>query len=272
MISSNFAPFSQTFLEASASEADPMSAVFLFISSIFYCLAICYIAAYSNWRGFKRVAGIIFPVFMIAGLMTQIETLFFGDAFPMLNITDVLLIMLMILPSIIAAALLGVKFFGSKEDVSPSKSIPILPLISRIALLGLIYVAVYFLFGYFVAWQFEELRVFYSGSAEDAGFIGQLLNNANNNPIIYPFQFIRGMMFASFSLPLLFMLPNNKKKLIIGCCLVYLTTAVVLILPNFLFPDAVRWAHFYEMASSMLLFGIITGLFLYVPVKSDRGL
>ena len=266
MVTNAILPFSQAFTEASA-DADPLSAVFLFICSIFNCFTICFIAANSNWRGMKRAVGIIFVVFMIAAFMTQIETLFFGGAFPVLTKFDVILIMLAMLPSIVIATLLGIQFFGSRKPVGKGGPVPIQPLMGRLAALGLIYVAVYFLFGYFVAWQFEEVRVFYSGSRSNTGFIGQLMNNANDNPIIYPFQFIRGIMFASFSLPLFFMLRHNKKKFVISCCLVYLSTAVVLILPNTLFPDAVRWAHFYEMASSMLLFGIITGLVLYVPEK-----
>lgn len=260
-------PFSQEFQSANA-EADPLSAVFLFISSVFNCYAICFIASNSNWRGMKRAIGIAFSVFMIAAFMTQIETLFFGEAFPILTKADVILIMLSTLPSIVAATLLGIKFFGNSEPECKVEPVEILPLIKRIAVLGLIYTAVYFLFGYFVAWQFEELRVFYSGSAEDAGFIGQLMNNVRDNPIIYPFQFIRGTMFVSFSLPLLFMLRDDKKKYVVSCCLVYLTTAVSLIIPNFLFPDTVRWAHFYEMTSSMSLFGVITGLIL-CPLMND---
>ncbi|MCL2035736.1 MAG: hypothetical protein FWG94_13565 [Oscillospiraceae bacterium] len=201
--------------------------------------------------------------------MTQIETWFFGDAFPILTKLDILFIALATLPSIIAATLLGCKFFGRNDTADKCAPVQVLPLIGRIALLGMIYVTVYYTFGYFVAWQFEALRVFYSGSAENAGFIGGLINNADNNPIFYPFQFARGMMFASFMLPILFMLRDNRKKFIKGCCLVYLTTAVVLIIPNALFPDAVRWAHFYEMTSSMLIFGIITGIVLYTPSKSN---
>jgi len=31
---------------------------------------------------------------------------------------------------------------------------------------------------------------------------------------------------------------------------------VALLVPNLVFPDAVRWAHFYEVASSSFLFGL----------------
>ena len=69
-------PYSQAFNEASAN-SDPMSVVYVLISSALFCFAICFIAANANWRGANRAIGIIFAVFMIASFMTQIETWFF---------------------------------------------------------------------------------------------------------------------------------------------------------------------------------------------------
>ncbi len=261
-IANMFLPFSEAFKSMNAS-ADPLSAVIIMIASVFNCCTISFIASRSSWRGAKRAIGIVGAVFMISSFMTQIETLFFGSAFETLTTADVILIMLAPLPSIAAATLLGVRFFGIRGAASQAVPLPIAPLIKRIAALGAVYAAIYFLFGYFVAWQFEALRVFYSGSPEDAGFIGQLMNNEF---IIYPFQLLRGIMFAAFTLPLLSMLPGNKRAFIISVCLVYLTTAVVLVIPNPLFPDTVRWAHFIEMLSSMLVFGVITGFVLYKPL------
>jgi len=257
-------PFSQAFREIAA-ETSSLSGFFLFICCCaFICFTICYIVAKSRWRGAKCVAGISFVVFMTASFMTQIETLFFGSAFPVLTKTDIFSIMLVMLPPIFIGVKLGVVFFGEREPAEKSDPIRASTLVPIIAILGLIYAAIYFLFGYFVAWQFEELRVFYSGSAENAGFIGVLINNAVNDPIIYPFQFVRGIMFVSFSLPLLYMTrEKGRKNFIISVCLTYLITAVLLVIPNALFPDVVRWAHFIEMTSSMLIFGIITGFGLW---------
>ncbi|MDD2548763.1 MAG: hypothetical protein PHD00_01570 [Bacteroidales bacterium] len=50
----------------------------------------------------------------------------------------------------------------------------------------------------------------------------------------------------------------KSKELLVSLILVYLSTSIVLIIPNFLFPDVVRWAHFIEMMSSMTLFAVIT--------------
>jgi hypothetical protein len=215
----------------------------------------------------KRIIGISVSIFFISSFMTQIETLFFGEAFPILTTADILLIMSAPLPSIIAATLMGVRFFGEKEPAE-SETTELKALVPRIVFIGVIYLAVYFIFGYFVAWQFEELRVFYSGSVVDLGFIGQVMSN---DAIIFPFQIFRGILFALGILPLLYMLRQSKAVFTVGVCLVYLCTAIVLIIPNVLFPNVIRWAHFYEMLSSMLVFGIITGLILY-PVDKRQPL
>jgi len=118
------------------------------------------------------------------------------------------------------------------------------------------------LFGYFVAWQFEELRLFYSGSAEKISFWGQIANNIKTSPIIFPFQILRGILFGIAIIPIRRMI-HKKSVFIISVCLIYLCTAIVLIIPNALFPDMVRIAHLIEMSSSMLLFGIIVGNILW---------
>jgi len=65
---------------------------------------------------------------------------------------------------------------------------------------------------------------------------------------------------------------KNKPAFLISVCLIYLCTAVVLIIPNVLFPDMVRIAHLIEMSGSMLLFGIIAGNILWIPVVNAKKL
>ena len=76
-------------------------------------------------------------------------------------------------------------------------------------------------------------------------------------------QIIRGILFGLAILPIKNMVNRHKIVFIISVCLIYLCTAIVLIIPNVLFPDIVRIAHLIEMSSSMLSFGIIVGYILY---------
>jgi hypothetical protein len=203
--------------------------------------------------------------------MTQIETWFFGNAFTALTKLDIILIMFAgLFPLLVTIALL-VKFFQNKNVVCETVKINVKDILTKLGIIGIIYLCVYMLFGYFVAWQFEELRLFYSGSTEKLSFWGQMANNIKTNPIIIPFQIFRGMLFGLAVIPIKYMVNKNKKDFIISVCLIYLCTAIVLIIPNALFPEIVRIAHLIEMSSSMLLFGIIVGNILWNKGKNTSA-
>ena len=250
-------PYSQSFRESVSSE-DPSILLFLSVNSIWVCFVIYYIIKHSSMMGVKLYFNVLFTVFFIQSFMTQIETLFFIDAFPVLSLLDVVLFMLRDLFSLLAVIPLMIKYFQNSSVITEKKEINIISILLKLGIIGIIYTFLYMVFGYFIAWQFTELRIFYSGSAEKLGFFGQLINNIRTNPIIYPFQILRGVLFAFFIIPLTYMI-NKKIIFIISICLVYLCTAIILIIPNVLFPDMVRYGHLIEMASSMLVFGIIVG-------------
>ena len=255
-----FVPYSQGFRDLGAT-SDPASLLFILASSAWICFTIYYLIRHSYFGGKKLFLSILGVMFFVLAFMTQIETLLFINAFPILTRLDVVLIMLsMGLSPIFAATTLLTKYF--KKDISANAVeekivLNIKSIILRVGAIGIIYMCVYFLFGYFVAWQFEALRIFYSGSAEKLGFWQQVLSNS---PGMILFQVFRGLLFGIFIIPLKLMITKNKCVFLTSVCLVYLCTAVVLIIPNVLFPDdMVRIAHLIEMTGSMLLFGIIAG-------------
>jgi len=73
-----------------------------------------------------------------------------------------------------------------------------------------------------------------------------------------------------FIIPLMYIVNKNEKTFIFSICSVYLCTAIVLIIPNILFPDIVRIAHLIEMLTSMLLFGIIAGKIMWLETAFNR--
>jgi len=254
-------PFSQGFKELGSS-GNPFALLFLFITGAWTCFSIFFVIKHTNYSGKILFLNLLLVFFFVQYFMTQIETLFFGHAFIAISKIDIVLIMLAGLFPLLGATALLVKFFQKKNTVYEKVKINIKNTLIKLGIIGVIYLCVYMLFGYFVAWQFEELRIFYSGSAEKLSFWGQLANNIKTNPIIIPFQILRGILFAAAIIPIRRMI-NKKSTFIISVCLIYLCTAVVLIIPNVLFPDAVRIAHLIEMTSSMLLFGIIVGNILW---------
>jgi len=200
--------------------------------------------------------------------MAQIETFFFNSAFHNLTNPDIFFIMMANGVIIFAGVPLAVKLFGKRRKApienhyirESLSSFSFSQLIIKLGLIGICYLIVYFTFGYYVAWQIKDLRIFYSGNPGDNGFISVLADNFHQKPAIYPFQFIRGVLFGLFVLPLVSMFKERPRVLLLSLILVFLSPGISLVIPNFLFPDTVRWAHFREMISSMFVFAVIVWL------------
>lgn len=252
-------PFSASFKELNQ-DSSPTDLIYLFIVHAWITSSVFYIGKKSRWNN-KWLHFSLFTVFIaVYGFMTQIETIFFQDSFEALSKSDGWFIMLanvVALLVIIPLALAAVK--KSTPEGKPKVEVKLNFILPRIGLLAVIYMLVYFLFGYFVAWQFADVREFYSGTPDKDSFIQVMAGNLKDAYIV-PFQFLRGLLFSIFILPIVFMFRNRKRELLISLILIYATTAIVLIIPNALFPDMVRWAHLIEMTTSMSLFAVITWL------------
>jgi hypothetical protein len=255
-------PFSQQFKELGSS-GNPMALLFFIISSAWSCFTIYFIIKHTNYSGVKLYVNILCVMFFIQYFMTQIETLFFGYAFVVLTKVDIALIMFAGLFPLLGTTALLVKLFQNKILVQEKTKIKVKDIIIKLGAIGIIYLCIYMVFGYFVAWQFEELRLFYTGSVEKLSFFGQMVNNIKTNTVIIPFQIIRGIMFGMAIIPIKNIVNKNKNIFITTVCLIYLCAGIVLVVPNGLFPGTVRIGHLIEMCSSMLLFGIIVGNILW---------
>ena len=245
-------PYSQGFKELGAPE-NSLTLLFVLVNNAWVCFTMYFIIRHAHCNGKKLLFNIIFVMFFVQSFMTQIETLLFGGAFPVLTKPDIMLIMLSNLFPLLAAAPLLIRFFQNKDTAEDKKEIRKKSLLIKLGTIGIVYVFVYYLFGYFVAWQFEGVQQFYAGTLTDT---------ETNYLILIPFQILRGILFGVFILPLKDMI-GKKTAFIASVCLVYLCTAIMLVIPNALFPDRVRIAHLIEMSTSMLLFGIIAGNILW---------
>lgn len=263
MVASAIMPFSKNF-----GSSDPNGMLFMLITCAWSCFTMYFIIKHSNFSSKKLFFDVILIMFFIQFFMAQIETLFFGDAFSALTKLDIILIMLVGFFPLSATAPLLIKFFHNKNAVAVKNEIDIKSILIKLGIIGIIYLFVYMLFGYFVAWQFEEVRLFYTGSTEKLGFLGQLVNNMRTNSIIYPFQILRGILFGIIIIPLKNMF-NKKHIFIISICLAYLCIIVQIIIPSSFLPTIVRMAHLLEVGSSMIVFGIIVGYILWYKQKTS---
>ena len=120
----------------------------------------------------------------------------------------------------------------------------------------IIWPLIYFLAGYFIAWQFDDVRLFYSGTTEMTSFLS--LMRANFASGLYFFQIFRGVLWISIAL-LVFAVTNVSvlhKGVILGLLLAFLGSSGLL-LPNPIMPYMVRIGHLIETSTSSFIWGLI---------------
>jgi len=115
------------------------------------------------------------------------------------------------------------------------------------------------------------------GEAFRAGRIEEIRNYcetdvANTHLVFLRFQLLRGVLWTSLALIIVLMIKAKQWETSLA---VALTFAVLLSLPLGLFPNPympplVARSHFFEISSSMLLFGGIAGWVLYTYQGSSK--
>ncbi|MDR0683332.1 MAG: hypothetical protein LBG15_16060 [Dysgonamonadaceae bacterium] len=267
---SHVLPNFQTFKEADE-EIDFSNFIYVAINSFWLCSAILYISKKSYKTNKEIILRLSFSLFFIYAFMPQIETLLFKSAFFVVSRTEILFMMIAAGVPVVLSVLLGVKLF--RDNFKPSRysrsqrNFTVSELTVKLLLSGFFYLIIYFVFNYFIAWQIEDFRIFYTGSSEKIKFEALLIEIWNTNPSIYLFQFARGVLFGIFILPIVDMFKNKSLVMLTCIILLFEASAVHLIIPDLLLPDTVRMGHLLETTSSLFLFSIINWL-MFKKIKS----
>jgi hypothetical protein len=127
----------------------------------------------------------------------------------------------------------------------------------KLPLAALAYVAVYFTFGYYVAWQSPALTAYYRGS-DPGSFWAQIGNVLHDTPWLPAAQVLRGLLWVALALLVLRTIRGSalEKALATGALFAVIMTSGLL-LPNPYMPFEVRMVHLAETASSNFLFGAL---------------
>jgi hypothetical protein len=132
----------------------------------------------------------------------------------------------------------------------------------KLGVIAVVYVILYFTFGYFIAWRNPTVREYYGG-IDEGGFAGQIGRVLRDTPWLVPFQIVRAMFWVALAVPVIRMLKGQRTETALAIGLLF---AVVmnaqLLLPNPYMPEPVRMAHLVETASSNFLFGVFIGWLL----------
>jgi hypothetical protein len=226
----------------------------------------------SRWRGWRLALAIGFSLYGVMTFMAQIETAWFAPAMTTMQITPALLrgLFLQTVPIVLLWVPLAVALLDWGRPVALDDPPHALPATAggwawRLALVAMAYLALYFGFGYVVAWQNPEVRALYEGGINQSVFANERL---------IPFQILRSLLWVLFALPIIRMTrgPIWQVGLIVGL-LYALPMNMFHVIPNDLMTASVRLSHFVETTSSNFIFGLlVTGVLLWVPARASRPL
>jgi hypothetical protein len=152
----------------------------------------------------------------------------------------------------------------ASEAVSQPVAVPAGSWMWQLAAIGLCYVALYMTFGYFVAWQNPALRAYYGGT-DPGSFVASMRQNWVNTPWIFPLQFLRGILWALFLVPLIRRFGRSPAETGFAMALFSAVWCLQLLFPNPYMPADIRWSHLVETLGSNLIFGFGVGWLLSHP-------
>ena len=215
----------------------------------------------SRLSGWKLALIVFLFFFGTAVVMPQIETAIFVTQLPAGMLRRIVLsgFFLAFAFSFAAVPILGKhRHSSAASDVNLSSR----QWFTRLTLIGLLYVVVYFTFGYFIAWQSPAVRAYYHGT-DPGTFFTQLKSVFRETPWLFLLQFLRGVLWAIIAFPLIRTLKGTRWQIGLAMALAFaVCTSSQLLIPNPLMPYAVRMAHLLETSTSNFLFGWIVAAFL----------
>ena len=213
-----------------------------------------------TYTGIRRRFALVIYVFVIQFLLPLMETFFFasGIGISYRQTTAILIsgavvsIVTIMIALIVHKKLLGYGSTGKPLNISFSFGKKIMQPVVLLIFLG--YPLLYMTFGYYVAWQNEALRIFYTSSPAMASF-GHQVEGAFRNGL-YFFQILRGLIWVLVTVPIVVMLKGNTRRqfLVVGILSALLPSSLLFI-PNPYMPENIAMTHFVETSISNLLWG-----------------
>ena len=119
---------------------------------------------------------------------------------------------------------------------------------------GFVFLALYYLFGYFVAWQIPSLRDYYGGT-DPGSFVAQMKSIAQNQPWMIPFQYVRALMWVGLAVLVIRSMKGAWWEVGLATALLFAVPALYLLIPNEMMPEVIRMTHLVETLPYQFFYG-----------------
>jgi len=270
MIANAVSPLPQFITEKTPATGLFSLPVAMLFSGIVNAVILVWAARRSSFKGFAMTGQLFVLSFGVQTFQTQIETGYFLSAFPLLhgNFEVYRLILRGFITSAIFAALVTLIVGGFGKAIRPAASFTVNAdrAVKQSSWLAVIYFVLYMLFGYYVAWQSQELRLFYGGPAQLNSFVNQWLITLMGKPELPVFQYFRGVIWILCLIPLFKGFSGKRVELVLLSALALgLLPTAQLAFPNPLMPAGVSYYHFWEVSISTGIFGALCAWF--IPIQ-----
>lgn len=267
-IGSLFLPAAQTEVAGQASEAAverapaPPSGSFMAVVlmvMLMQVIVLSYPTVLSKWSGWKLALAVFLLYFGTVTFMGQIESLvYLGERMPdgMLSGIFAMGLFAAAVFSPVAVLVLGKWKTGTSASPTSAHREPtsVGEWAWKTAVGGLVFLSLYYLFGYFVAWKNPVVRDYYGGT-DPGSFLSQMSSVAASTPWMLPFQYFRGLLWVALAVLVIRMMKGSWWQVALAVSLLFTVPAFYLLFPNPMMPEAVRMAHLVETAPYQFLFG-----------------
>lgn len=257
-------------------EQESATILALLVVGLLNTAVVVYIILRSRWSGWKLSAAIFLLHYVSMTFMSMIETLPFPavlDRMPPGTLQGTLVggLLLALVFAPLSVLILGKWKQREAADEANMRLIgmPAGEWAWKLVVIAVVYVTLYFTFGYYIAWQNPELVAYYGGT-DPGSFFAQMRNVMDETPWLPLFQVLRAMLWTLIALPVIRFMKGRtwETGLAVGLSYAVLMNSQHLV-PNPIMPDVVRMAHMVETASSNFIFGlVVTALLLWRPKRA----
>lgn len=224
-------------------------------------IVLAHIILRSRWSSWRLIATVFFVFYGVMTFMSQIESAVFVTRLPSGMLPRLFLMGILIAApfSLLAVIILGKR----KADTATSgeqNSRLLMPKNEwawKLAVIAVVYLVLYFTFGYFIAWKNPAVQEYYGG-IDEGNFFAHMNTVFTSTLWLVPFQALRAMLWVLLALPVIRMTKGRWQETAVAVGLLFAVLMnAQLLLPNPFMPEAVRMTHLIETASSNFIFGCL---------------